>query len=551
MSIRGMALLLTVIWCTIYLVRYFTTRHTSAGLLPTNFGQASLRPKTKVTLHNLQLRYSTGRWNTSHDKLSTFLLKKSTRVSAAVKSFYDIGSIFSAFGMAISLAGLLWISFNSGWMLFLAIYGKDASPSLANHLSKRAIDAEGAIPPSVTSTSPEIIPIIPGVTVPLGHLPLIVIAVFLSQLVHELGHAVAGARESLPMISAGFSFIVCIPSAFVAFPVAGLKNLTAKARCRVISAGPFHNLAFWGLILLFARLIPGKLCSLLSGYKNVSNIGKVVVDVNMDSPLSLYLQPGSVVTRLDDVSLSGPMSSVTWTNYLTGDAQPPAMGWCLHRSDLEKAVNCCSPSGDKKASPLSCFVSHEPSIQGCMDPVPVLTKPYGYGRCKNSEECARESVCTFLERSSQLMRITVRNPDMADKEETVVLWSGPRLEVWEEVQVGDWLPRVWFLPLKLPLVADLFWQYLKMATISLFFVNLLPLPHLDGAELLRSFLDVLFSDSEPFTYDMEAMQQGRNNEDARVPRRLKERISTFMSRMTASLAVSTVALSGFNLLLKS
>lgn len=140
---------------------------------------------------------------------------------------------------------------------------------------------------------------IPGVTVPLGHLPVIVIAVFLSQVVHELGHAIAGARyehfiyqnslvvshsfllrESLSMTSVGLSFAICIPSAFVSFPATGLNSLAARARCRVISAGPFHNLAFWFLLLLVSLITPIKLASLFSGYKNVSDIGKVVINVN-------------------------------------------------------------------------------------------------------------------------------------------------------------------------------------------------------------------------------------------------------------------------------
>ena len=34
---------------------------------------------------------------------------------------------------------------------------------------------------------------IPGLTVPLGHLPVVLIAVFISQIVHEFGHAIAAA----------------------------------------------------------------------------------------------------------------------------------------------------------------------------------------------------------------------------------------------------------------------------------------------------------------------------------------------------------------------
>lgn len=82
------------------------------------------------------------------------------------------------------------------------------------------------------------------------------------------------------MTACGASFTVCIPAAFVSFPTTGMGALPAKARARVVAAGPYHNLVFWALLVLAARSGVAHLASFVSGYRDVSSIGKVVVHVN-------------------------------------------------------------------------------------------------------------------------------------------------------------------------------------------------------------------------------------------------------------------------------
>ena len=87
-------------------------------------------------------------------------------------------------------------------------------------------------------------------------------------------------RESLPAVAAGVSFIVCIPAAFVTFPSEGLQVLSPRARTRIIAAGPFHNLVFWCILVLFGRVGAGSLGWSVIGYDNVGDVGKVVLDVD-------------------------------------------------------------------------------------------------------------------------------------------------------------------------------------------------------------------------------------------------------------------------------
>lgn len=87
---------------------------------------------------------------------------------------------------------------------------------------------------------------------------------------------------------------------------------------------------------------------------------------------------------------------------------------------------------------------------------------------------------------AQLLRLIVRPSGLDSTEETVVLWSGPRREVWEQgnerisihrisistafgiVQVGNWLPRFRLLPLGFPTLLKKFWKYVMLLWVSRF-----------------------------------------------------------------------------------
>lgn len=98
-------------------------------------------------------------------------------------------------------------------------------------------------------------------------------------------------RDSIPILSAGAAFTLIIPSAFVTFPAAALDILPARARARIISAGPFHNIVFWGALMLVQRLGVGDIFWSV-GYKDVSDVGRVVVGVDAVRFLSMCSRTG-------------------------------------------------------------------------------------------------------------------------------------------------------------------------------------------------------------------------------------------------------------------
>jgi S2P endopeptidase len=89
-----------------------------------------------------------------------------------------------------------------------------------------------------------------------------------------------------------------------------------------------------------------------------------------------------------------------------------------------------------------------------------------------------------------------------------------------------------------------------MATLSLYFFNLLPLPHLDGTELLLTILDFLFDrKQEPFIYDVEALEAADTPETTRTRRRWKERLGKIISIMAMSAFICCIILGMMNHLL--
>lgn len=161
-------------------------------------------------------------------------------------------------------------------------------------------------------------------------------ALFLSQSIHELGHAVAAALSSVPILSVGFSITVFLPSAFVILPSAALNRLNKKQKARIISAGAWHNLLFWLFIILLNNAI------LWVGYRNVGSFGRAVASVEQKSALEGFLPQGAMVTRLDDVSLIGDTDIWTWyltSTELEADTEK-GMGWCVSKRNFLGADLC-------------------------------------------------------------------------------------------------------------------------------------------------------------------------------------------------------------------
>ncbi|KIY66327.1 hypothetical protein CYLTODRAFT_491571 [Cylindrobasidium torrendii FP15055 ss-10] len=479
--------LFLVFWTIIHLLVRQYSKNNSNAILPTLANPRSR--KTNISVQYLHLKVETTTWNALHDSLASAILKRRyQRYKSFLHAFYDAGILVGVLGMFCALGLIFYTLFSAMQTAFLATV---SSPSPRN-LLKRATSA------AIEQSSNYIVqPIIPGVTVPLSHFFPIVASLLFGQVIHEAGHAIAGAVESLPMQSCGLSLLAFLPSAFVAFPSHAIGALDPRSRARVIAAGAWHNAVLWLALLGIGWLKLSYHILTLVAYEDISNAGRVVVSVGAQSSLKGYLSPGAVITALDDTSLSG--GGEPWTEYLTTPVVPVSTGWCTpSRAFFDAPKTCCLPRASISLD--SCFKSISGSDRACIDAVPLLTSSNKTTRCQSDAECGDDGTCIRPDENAKLLRITMLEYIRGEDPE-IILWRGDKEEIWETVTVDILRPRLQIFPSWLPGVVFLFESYMQTITLSLFLLNLLPLPFLDGSQFLYTLLELGW---RPPAYDMAA-----------------------------------------------
>lgn len=486
----SLVLWLSLLWLAVYGVKHWLKR--TKPLLPFSQGR---RPIVEVEVKHLHLRVKTHALNGLHDGLCKDLSSEQCRLLKRILlHLYDFGCVMTAIGMTTALVLLWWTTAD----LFMSV-ARTLSSSASSTLARRGLEHDSSGVSNNDRLS--VTPIIPGMTVPLSHLPIILLALCICQIVHEGGHAIAAALRRVPILFSGISITVILPSAFVVFPTARLEGLPSIDYLRILAAGCFHNLVFWCLLYLVTW---SKIGTVFSGliFEDISGLGRVVVEVDSNSPLRDHIPSGALITRLDDTFLNNignELMGHTWDDFLLAPVAPVvSQGWCLNNSVLQNvstSVQCPFTNGH------FCFTSVERSSDSySLDPVPILTG--NSTRCNASVACTPSSSCIALQRGQQLVRITLLN--LSDGTEEVVLWSGPREEIWEQVQISTLKSCIPLISSKHLFYALDFLEYLKLINLSLYLVNMLPVPALDGFHFLAALLDFIFYQTRGTNIDLEA-----------------------------------------------
>ncbi|KAI0700664.1 hypothetical protein C8T65DRAFT_709626 [Cerioporus squamosus] len=486
-------LALAFFWASLYALRAHRRRTAPAAFLPAPSSSSSAASPvlfasrgTRITLHNFHLSAHLSFFNDIHLYASARLRR--SRWKAFVTLAYDAGSLFGVLGMVGSLLLLVWASVQ----LALSLYDKPY-PVLPPHtpaLRKRDVL------PDVASSS--------------HHVPLTLIVI-----VHELGHAVAAAlyapptlpssladsprSESVSLSAVGLGLTVLLPSAFVAFPAGEVDSLPPRPRLRLISAGAFHNLLFWLALAAFSSARLSSILWPLLGYSDVSRYGRVVLGVEESSPLYAHLPVGAVIYKVGDDTLdTGLGAAERWEALLTHRPSPsdhaPTLGWCAEEPWFAAQDTSCCSSSHPAIPTQACFApSSDPSFERCVDPLLFLNSDSDASaprhRCTTAVDCGHAQLCVRPRSDQTLLALTLHIPpwlrrDGEDSAERTVVWQGDSTEILREVLVGDWLPRSRMLPTTLPALFSQLHMYLTTLTLSLYFFNLLPLPFLDGGQLL-------------------------------------------------------------------
>lgn len=363
--------------------------------------------------------------------------------------------------------------------------------------------AQGAASPVLDSHAAEKTILVPGLTLPLSEAPVMLLAGFISIVWHETGHALAASLEGTSVASYGAFIFVVLPGAHVSLPA--LDALSPDKRLRIIAAGIWHNVILAGLAFaLLASGFVGVSSPLLklAGFSDWNEQGVIVQRVKEASSLSGLLRPGTLITHLDDLELHDSRTHGHWDKHLrlasaddsTTSSNYDQLGWCVTAAQWEAAPSeCCSTtsggnataSAGKAQATMVCFEALLDRQSGaCLDPSAILSLPRCTDRCSSSDH-----VCVHPSTQSQLLRITALDPGQPAFRSKVIFYQGDKSLLWEQVKVGSMLAPVWASQ-QLPFELETLWRYVYTTSTSLAIFNLLPLPRLDGNEILALLLDL-------------------------------------------------------------
>lgn len=201
MSVSNVALAILFFWSLLHVFNRLLRHRNRLIVLPWNLSHGKLRSRINVSLRHVHLHIQTTICNSLHDRFTALLASKKYKKYKTVLSwFYEFGCLASIVGMVGACAMLSWSCWTLAWNMIKVANQKTST--LHSHTKRSTIHSTSR--PQGWSTIQPIVSFlqvkaplpmnqIPGVTVPFSDLPIIICAVFTSQLVHELGHAIAAA----------------------------------------------------------------------------------------------------------------------------------------------------------------------------------------------------------------------------------------------------------------------------------------------------------------------------------------------------------------------
>ncbi|KAM9319274.1 membrane-bound transcription factor site-2 protease [Gastrophryne carolinensis] len=332
--------------------------------------------------------------------------------------------------------------------------------------------------------------VVPGVNLPISQLTYFFSAIFISGVIHEVGHGVAAVRESVRFNGFGMFIFVLYPGAFVDLFTTHLQLVSPIQQLRIFCAGVWHNfiLAVLGILILFPLPV------LLYPFY-YTGVGALVTEVLEDSPASgpkgLFVR--DVVTKLQDCTVRNVDD---WHQCIADISLKPQTGYCITTASLQQlhfpsrvfkrldgSVECCS--NNSLTDVCFSFTRNGESLQyACL---PARKTIQASLECRSNIDCqkaAPKSMCAIPSIENQTRLIRVKHPPQLD-----MLFIGYPLHLEYGVSLSSFIPRYNFLSIDFPVMIETFCKYLISLSGALAVINAVPCFALDGQWILNSFLE--------------------------------------------------------------
>ncbi|XP_062415276.1 membrane-bound transcription factor site-2 protease isoform X1 [Pungitius pungitius] len=341
--------------------------------------------------------------------------------------------------------------------------------------------------------------VIPGVNLPTSQLAYFFIALLLSGVIHELGHAVAALREQVRVNGFGIFVFVVYPGAFVDLFTTHLSIISPTQQLRIFCAGVWHNFVLCVAALALLFLLPLFLFPVYSTGGGAL-VTEVIQGSAADGPRGL--SPGDIVTGLEDCPVGGVED---WSSCLSRLSQTPQTGYCVSGAGLQPSwahgrgesavgkafkrldgtMDCCS---NNSLTDL-CFSYMNPQGKNsrgreyaCM---PVRKMVSGRQVCRSDGDCAAAAaICVTPSLENRTRFIRVAHPP-----NTHMLFVGYPSHLQYAVSLTNFIPRFGFLHLDLPVFLETFCKYVVSLSGALAVVNSVPCFALDGQWMLNALLE--------------------------------------------------------------
>ncbi|XP_020279142.1 membrane-bound transcription factor site-2 protease [Pseudomyrmex gracilis] len=335
-------------------------------------------------------------------------------------------------------------------------------------------------------------PMLPGVDVPFNEIGYYIVTLAICSIVHELGHALAAAREDVQLFGLGMLIIFIIPIAYVHLSNEQLVSLPLRNQLRVTCAGIWHNIILATVaaaILVFSTWLWSPLYNLGSGV--------YVKTILPDSPLlgPAGLLEHDVIYKLNDCPVS---NSEDWHDCILHAVQHPALGYCVKQSFIQDydesvpakqktngIVNCCTTDSETSGSLCFEYIEgpqaaplHLPP-HSCLPARTMINQSHNF--CQASHECLSQDTHCMRPSLDNVTKIV----QIKRKEGKDVLFFGYPPEIYRSVDISDWVPKYAFVYPNLPESLTLLCKYITVFSAALAIINVVPCFFLDGQHIIN------------------------------------------------------------------
>ncbi|KPI95874.1 Membrane-bound transcription factor site-2 protease [Papilio xuthus] len=314
---------------------------------------------------------------------------------------------------------------------------------------------------------PEIRGALPGVNIPVSDFWVYFLAMGMSSIFHELGHALAAAQEDVQLIGVGVYVFAIIPVAFVQLNTEHLNSLAITKRLKIYCAGVWHNvvLAFVAMLLFFSSPI-------IFSIAYESDIGVKVTSMSEGSPLKEVrgFNIGDVITNVNGCDIK---NAKDWIR-------------CLHEAHSRYGI-CTSAEFVAQNDEIMMETVKENDVVECCRKDDLYSLCFEYMEPKVVVDSVLPGQYSCLKPRDMVKNRLIKCTDQGGYSCPI----GVPYDLHETVTVDQYFPRLSLFSFFSPSQFEKLLRYVFIFSMGIGFLNVVPCYGTDGHHITRSIIQII------------------------------------------------------------